>query len=67
MADASDTNNFERLTVRIPGALVDFVETRKNEAPFYGNFSSYVRSLILRDQAERQTPAETAAEKTNPA
>lgn len=45
---------FIRSTITIPGELGPFVEQRTAQPEYAGNFSAYVRSLILRDRGEKQ-------------
>jgi len=47
-----NSRKFIRVTVTIPGELKAHVDSRKNSLEHAGNFSSYVRSLILKDKAE---------------
>jgi hypothetical protein len=45
---------FVRKTITIPVELELFANDRSNQPEHAGNFSSYVRTLILRDRAEKQ-------------
>ena len=45
--------SFVRKTVTIPEELSDFTDEQVSQPEHAGNFSSYVRSLILRDRKEK--------------
>ena len=45
------------MTVRLSGALGDFVSANVGENGAYENVSEYIRDLIRRDKAEREAAA----------
>lgn len=60
---ADDKNqDFRRATVTIPRELVPFADGRAAEPEHAGNFSSYIRSLILRDKRERERESQPKAQ-----
>lgn len=48
---------FFRSTLALPVELKPFVEKRKNDLQHAGNFSSYVRNLILDDERRQREGA----------
>lgn len=49
-------DGFLRLTITIPAELETFIESRRKSPLHAGNLSSYVRSLIIADQAAHPPP-----------
>lgn len=54
VAKPKQRGGFVRKTVTIPGEITPFAEERTASPEHAGNFSSYVRTLILKDKAEQE-------------
>jgi hypothetical protein len=54
--------DFVRATITLPGELDGFMKSRAAEPQHAGNFSSYVRNLILKDREviEKEQKAQAA-------
>lgn len=57
-------SGFIRRTVTIPGEIVEFADAQAAKPEHAGNFSSYVRGLILRARNERAASDQAAPNET---